>query len=694
MNTLPIVLPADPLVGCIPSPGTAPPGEESGLFAGALAEAMARLTAQMNVPDGEPLLSAFLSGGCLPAVSVTTARTDCVAESTDASPTPEDTADGNSSATEKPAGEERLNWTGLAALLALAQVASPGRLPAAVATEPGWAVKGEKAEEPQDGVAMVAPAVGKPSGETTHADGDGIRLALPLRQAPLVFTATQAAYIVPRPIPATVAEGVLPERVTAGSGEGEQTIAPGSAVPAVQPNHSSKPIDDVTGAGRNGNAPEVGQAELSPLSSGTGQLSPQVGPDYTEADTVAVRSMTERQPHHAPEQRDVGRMDTARLSSSVAFAMSENAGETGDPRQSPDGQMDAQMPAEIAEPVSTGTKPHGAQMQHRTDLWARFSEQTGVSQAGMTPKTEQRQSTAPAEPDNSWQPGTATEGPMWPFREAWEWFGVRASASEKPMPGAVRATSPELTEASLGAMRVALPRVAEAYLLMATEEATPQGSPLRYATAQGLSPERQGGQAQWSVGHETASIANATSAMISMATPEAREGLTSASVEIQPVADRLWLRAFSWAGEKDMIPAAVSRYLVERLTQAVRRGEQQCRLELYPKELGRVDAHLSFTEERLSVYLGVETVQAHRAVQQALPELRFALEARGLPVEQCYVGLLGGGTTSGQGFDQPRGQAGIPYFVPHHKGEAGDVSLQQARAITPAKPQGLVDLVI
>jgi hypothetical protein len=663
MNTLPIVLPAEPLVGCIPFVGAAPPGEETGLFAGALTEAIARLVAQLNEPDGESALAAFLTGERLPAVPVTAEESNGVPQSTDTSSPPEDAVEGNSPAAEKPGGEERLNWAGLAALLALSQMASPGRLPVAPATGHEHTVNGEKAEQPRDAVARAVLAVGKPLGETTGLGGDGVRPLLVVKHDPLAFTATQA-YAVPRPVSATLAEDMPAEGVGIGSGREEQTVAPMTAVSVAQPAHSSKPMDGAAGGGRNESAPEVGQANMSPPPSVTGQPSPQVKPDRAEADAPAVRFVSVNQPHRAPGQEDVG--------------------------QNADGQADVvtQVPAEAKSPVPTGPKPPGAQMQRRAELWVRFSEPSGMPHPGIAPKPERRQSATPAEPDNLWRPEAAAENIAWPFRRTWEQFGRVAYASEKPMP------APELTEASPGAMRVVLPQVAEAYPLMATEEATPQGPPPRHAAAQGASPARQGTQPHWPAGHETASIANATSAAVSTATPEASEGLLSTSVGIRPVADRSWLRATSWAGEKDVIPAAVSRYLVERLTQAVRRGEQQCRLELYPKELGRVDAHLSFTEERLSVYLGVETAQAHRAVQQSLPELRFALEARGVPVAQCHVELLGGGTTFGQGFDQPRDQAGASYIVPLYRDDAGDGPSQQARAITPVKPQGLVDLMV
>ncbi len=664
MNTLPIVLPVDPLAGCIPFAGAAPPGEETTLFAGTLAEAIARLVTQMNEPDGESALAAFLTGDRLSAIPVTPGEASGVPESTDTSPSPKDAADDNSPAAEKPAKEERLNWAGIAALLDLSQAASSGRLPVALVREAERAVNGERVEQPQGTVAMAVPAVGKPSSKTTRFGGDEIRPILSLKHGLLAFAATQAAYSPPRSVPATPAEGVPAEGITTGFHEGEQAIT--------QSAYSSKPISGAAGVGKNGSASEVGQADMAPLLSSIGQLSSQVEPHRAEVDAPAVRFVPVHQPHPAPEQGNVDQVDAQRLSSPMAFVMGKNADETRSPRQRVDGQMDVvtQMPAETAAPASTGTEPYRAQMHRQADFGVRSFEPSGMLRSGIAPKMEQKQGATPAEPNIFWRTEVATEGVVWPFRGTREQSGTGAYASGKLTPG-TRSVAPS--------------EFAEAYpLIMMAAEAALQDSP----------PERQGVQARWPVVREATGIANTTSAAISTVTPETGEGLTLTSVGIQPVADRAWLRTASWAGEKDVIPAAVSRYLVERLTQAVRHGEQQCRLELYPKELGRVDAHLSFTEERLSVYLGVETAQAHRAIQQALPELRFALEARGVSVGQCHVGLLGGGTAFGQGFDQPRDQAGIPYLVPPYRGESGDVPSQQVRAITPAKPQGLVDLMV
>ncbi|MCC7354014.1 MAG: flagellar hook-length control protein FliK [Anaerolineae bacterium] len=689
MNTLPIVLPADPLAGCLPFAGTAPPGEDAALFAGTLAEALAHLSAQATGSDSEAALTALLAGDWLPAAPVATGAAETAPESEVALPSPEGSADNTSLDNKEVPGEGPLNWAGLAALLALAQQASPATLPAAAAARPAWMGNSEVMGQQTDSIAAVTATAGEPLSGIAQAGEDGVRLVPAVRGEPVSPPLAQAAHVARPLVPAVPAEGVPLEGMTSEAGDGVQMVAPEPVVRVVGSPHSSKPTDGAGGS-RESIAPVTGhQGKVSSLQSETGQIPPEVEPNRSEASIPAGRLVPEPQPSGISERRDVmGQTGAARNPlPPQGFTVDEGVGETRNPLQPANGQADVvtQGFTEAAMLTPAGAGPERAQVWRQADVWMRFSEPHGVSQRGAAQAREPSQGTVPMEPGNFWQPGLMSEATGWPFRGTRERLGVKAQASGKAVHGSLRAVSPEYTETRP---------------LVAAEKAVPQGSPLRYETAQEPSPERQGGQPQRSAGYGMATTVSATSAAsaastaLQPATPMIKEGPASESVEAQSAVDKSSLHAFSWANEKDGVPAAVSRYLVERLTQAVRRGEQQCRLALYPKELGRVDAQLSFSEERLSVYLRVETAQAHRVVQQALPELRFALEGRGLLIGQCDVGLMGGGTTSGQWFDQPHDRAGVHYVAPHHRDGSGDIPLAQARVTAPARPRGLVDLMI
>jgi flagellar hook-length control protein FliK len=103
-------------------------------------------------------------------------------------------------------------------------------------------------------------------------------------------------------------------------------------------------------------------------------------------------------------------------------------------------------------------------------------------------------------------------------------------------------------------------------------------------------------------------------------------------------------------------PQGFNQVLAMRLVNAVRRGEKECRLDLYPKELGHVDARLSFVDHRLNIVLTAESAEARQAIQAGLPELKQALEARGLQLGSFDLGS--GGTGAGSAGQQNASQPG------------------------------------
>jgi flagellar hook-length control protein FliK len=146
------------------------------------------------------------------------------------------------------------------------------------------------------------------------------------------------------------------------------------------------------------------------------------------------------------------------------------------------------------------------------------------------------------------------------------------------------------------------------------------------------------------------------------------------------------------AAAKDAAPEAARRQMIERLAQAASRGDQECHLELYPKELGRLEAHFSYTADKVSVSLRVETAGAHDALRQALPELRASLEARGVAIGQCNVSLTGGQAGSGGPW---QGNTGTPSHLPGRFGQSSNLQASPVpqTPVMPARRQGMLDLV-
>ncbi len=104
--------------------------------------------------------------------------------------------------------------------------------------------------------------------------------------------------------------------------------------------------------------------------------------------------------------------------------------------------------------------------------------------------------------------------------------------------------------------------------------------------------------------------------------------------------------------------------LAETVQQAVRVGEREFRLRLNPPELGHLDVRVVESSDGVRVSLRVASSEAGELIQQYLPQLRAALEARDLRVERLDVfeaqTEMGGDgaphkrTDGGDGEGQPR----------------------------------------
>lgn len=77
-------------------------------------------------------------------------------------------------------------------------------------------------------------------------------------------------------------------------------------------------------------------------------------------------------------------------------------------------------------------------------------------------------------------------------------------------------------------------------------------------------------------------------------------------------------------------------------------GHYELELKLKPETLGKLRVHAVLVEDRLSLHLMVETSEAGRALQAALPELKQGLQTYGLKLEQVHV-QVGTGQPGGEG---------------------------------------------
>lgn len=593
MNTMPIVLPSDPLAGVVPVVGQAPAEGES-LFSAMLGQVLARWVVS---DDASPV------GACLPAVFLATLAANTPSEAVSevspsqslAAATPEtavvqqvgeEPSDGGSA--EKTIPQAAWEWAGQVAWLAWLRPVPEGALQdlaAATNLKPSESEPGKVMSE-EGMVAPVAEPVGFVAKPTTLNGRTEIEAVAPQAEEAGPFARPERV-----PFQEMPRSGIRTERPNVGRAAAVESEAPVAraerefslpASPALTTPAPSYPAEAVHRETEPNALPLGAEAVMSAKPQGEAEAP--VRDLRLAADATVQGEGTPRPSAEAkPPEPWVG----------------AKAGETPEvqPRRLPPPATQQHLSGTTR---AQGGKPAGPQtgMATATVVW---EDPRPIAEEGSTPPAVSEAFGKPAE-----ERPAEGEGPL-PHRD-----GVRATAE----------------------------MASSAPVVKAKDEGTPIPAP------------------------------------------------TEVRTETEPA-----LRVFSWAADREPIPEAVSRYLVERLTQAVRRGERECRLELYPKELGKVDARLSFADEHLAVHLKVETPEAQRIVQQALPELRHALEARGVQVGQCDVGLIGYGGAAGRWADPSQTQQDLPQ-VPLAKGEARHAQAQSApMAASVVRPRGLVDLL-
>ena len=102
-------------------------------------------------------------------------------------------------------------------------------------------------------------------------------------------------------------------------------------------------------------------------------------------------------------------------------------------------------------------------------------------------------------------------------------------------------------------------------------------------------------------------------------------------------------------------PQLASR-LADTVQAAVRTGEHSMRLVLNPPDLGQLDVRVVERPDGISVSLAAESSDARDLLQQHLPALRAALEARDVRVDRLDVIQGSNAAGLGEANDQPRGR--------------------------------------
>ncbi|MGI9951213.1 flagellar hook-length control protein FliK [Moorellaceae bacterium AZ2] len=90
------------------------------------------------------------------------------------------------------------------------------------------------------------------------------------------------------------------------------------------------------------------------------------------------------------------------------------------------------------------------------------------------------------------------------------------------------------------------------------------------------------------------------------------------------------------------VPTAELAARIISLTRGSRTERQELELQLKPPGLGKMRLYTVLVDNRLSVHMVVETLEAGRLLQVSLPELRQALQGQGLSLDQVQVQVNGG----------------------------------------------------
>ncbi|MEZ4502249.1 MAG: flagellar hook-length control protein FliK [Dehalococcoidia bacterium] len=143
------------------------------------------------------------------------------------------------------------------------------------------------------------------------------------------------------------------------------------------------------------------------------------------------------------------------------------------------------------------------------------------------------------------------------------------------------------------------------------------------------------------------------------------------------------------------------RGLADTVHRATRAGENELRLVLNPPELGRLDVRIEHGQNGVRIHLAADTAGAHDLIQQHLPALRAALEARDLRVDRIDVQTADSSSNLGDSGDQTqRRQDGGDDEQPRWSGVAAMERAEQqatgeAASVTTSTRggNGLLDLV-
>ena len=127
--------------------------------------------------------------------------------------------------------------------------------------------------------------------------------------------------------------------------------------------------------------------------------------------------------------------------------------------------------------------------------------------------------------------------------------------------------------------------------------------------------------------------------------------------------------------------------VASHLERQARSGVSRAALRLYPEALGRVDVHLRLDSAGLHLWLNAETLEAGALFEHHLDQLRDALVARGVNVQELNVSVstgfdLSANTYSGR--QAPPGAESLPPPVPPARHSAA-----QAASSAPPAPSGV-----
>ncbi len=139
--------------------------------------------------------------------------------------------------------------------------------------------------------------------------------------------------------------------------------------------------------------------------------------------------------------------------------------------------------------------------------------------------------------------------------------------------------------------------------------------------------------------------------------------------------------------------------LVGRIRVAWRRGESECRLQLHPEQLGRLEVRLVSGRNGMTLLMRTETAEAQAIIQSNLDRLRTGLEGHGIHLERCEIvaGQMDAGGASWQnsgGQGALWGRPELPEYVPAAYTRPPTERIAGARRPAYRRPDALIDLEV